>query len=62
MNIICLAIIKAASFKICLILNPQKEIFDWNTSADFLQKTSFLIFASKIWHKRPCQGIMYFGV
>ena len=48
MNIICLAIIKAASFKICSTLNPQKEIFDWNTSADFLQKTSFLIFASEI--------------
>ena len=38
MNIICLAIIKAASFKICSDFKSTKRNFDWNTSADFLQK------------------------
>ena len=39
MHIIYLALIKAASSKICLFLNPQKHFFYWSTEAEFLQKT-----------------------
>ena len=47
MNIIYLAIIKAASFKIFLIVNPQKRNFWLEYLANFAQKASFLIFSVK---------------